>query len=93
MTARTYEVRWSKTARKAIAERLPEGIAVAAVELITGPLAASPRRVGKALRDELAGIFSARLAREWRVRYEIGDDDRIVTILDIRRRADAYRGR
>lgn len=88
-----YELRWSKAARRAIAEKLPEGIAVAAVELVTGPLRASPRRVGKPLGDELVGIYSARLARDWRVLYEIDEAARVVQVLDIRHRSVGYRSR
>lgn len=48
-------------------ERLLEKIATACVEFIFGPLAESPHRVGKALRDELAGLRSARRG-DYRVR-------------------------
>jgi len=40
--------------------RLPEKVAAAAVEFITGPLLDNPRRVGHPLRDEYAGQHSAR---------------------------------
>ena len=39
---------------------LPEKIAAAAAEFITGPLLHNPRRVGHPLRDEYAGQHSAR---------------------------------
>lgn len=93
MTSQPYELRWSKSARRAIAERLPEAVAVSAVELITGPLAAAPRRLGKPLREELTGIHGARLGREWRILYEINESRRELTILDIRHRSVAYRSR
>lgn len=93
MTDAVYQVLWSKSARRAMAEKLPEGVAVAAAELVTGPLCQSPRRVGKPLGDELAGIYSARLARDWRVLYEIDESNRAVIILDIRHRSVAYRPR
>ncbi|MGH3342116.1 MAG: type II toxin-antitoxin system RelE family toxin [Carbonactinosporaceae bacterium] len=54
---------------------------------MTGPLLRNPHRVGKALGEGLAGIRSARLGREWRVRYEIDDARRTVTVLDIRHRS------
>lgn len=63
------------------------------MEFLTGPLLIDPRRVGKPLVDELAGIYSARLARDWRVLYEIDDDRRAVIVLDIRHRSRAYRAR
>ena len=40
-----------------------------------------------------AGIHSARLARDWRVLYEIEEDKRVVIVLDIRHRTAAYRKR
>jgi mRNA interferase RelE/StbE len=40
--------------------RLPEKVAAAAAEFITGPLLGNPRRVGHLLRDEYAGQHSAR---------------------------------
>ena len=40
---------------------------------------------------ELAGIYSARLGRDWRVLYEIDDTKHVVIVLDIRHRSAAYR--
>ena len=93
MTDPGYQLRWSRSARRAIAGLLPEGVAAAAVELITGPLAEHPRRVGKPLGEELVGIYSARLARDWRVLYEIDEAELTVIVLDIRHRSTAYRAR
>ena len=67
-------------------------MAAAAAELVTGPLLAAPRRVGKPLSRELRGIWSARLARDWRVLYEIDEEQRVVRVLDVRPRRSAYRG-
>ena len=88
-----YELGTAPPARRALAERLPRDIAAAAVEFITGPLLDKPHRVGKALGDELTGIFSARVARDWRVLYEIDDTKHVVIVLDIRHRPAAYRAR
>jgi mRNA-degrading endonuclease RelE of RelBE toxin-antitoxin system len=88
-----YELGTAPPARRAIAERLPVEIAAAAVEFITGPLLDNPRRVGKPLGAELAGIYSARLGRDWRVLYEIDDVKQIVIVLDIRHRSVSYRRR
>ena len=63
----------------------------AAVEFVTVALPASPRRVGKPLHAPLEGSWAARLMRDWRVLYEIDDDKREVTVLDIRHRGNAYR--
>lgn len=60
--AQQYEVAWTPTAKRAL-QRLPEKVATAAIELIYGPLASNPQRVGKALRFDLEGLHSARRAR------------------------------
>lgn len=88
-----YELGTAAPARRALADRLPHDVAAAAVEFITGPLLENPQRVGKALTDELTGIYSARLGRNWRVLYEIDDDKHEVIVLDIRLRSSAYRRR
>ncbi|HEY9377134.1 MAG TPA: type II toxin-antitoxin system RelE/ParE family toxin [Jiangellaceae bacterium] len=92
MTAR-YELGTAPPARRALADLLPPDVATAAIELITGRLLENPRRVGKPLGAELAGVYSARLARDWRVLYEIDDDKHAVVVLDIRHRSAAYRKR
>lgn len=80
----------SPGARRALSEQLPEAVAVACFEFIYGPLAENPRRVGKPLRSELAGSYSARRG-EFRVIYDI-DDNRIrVEVITIRHRRDVYR--
>jgi mRNA interferase RelE/StbE len=64
-----------------------------AAEFITGPLLDDPRRAGNPLGAELAGIYSARLGRDWRVLYEIDDAKHLVIVLDIRHRSTVYRRR
>lgn len=91
MTEEAYQLGTAPPARRAIADRLPPEVAAAAVEFITGPLLATPCRVGKPLGEELAGIHSTRLARNWRVLYEVDDVQRTVIVLDIRHRESAYR--
>ena len=93
MTAEPYELGMTRPARRAISELLPEDVAAAAVEFITGPLLATPYRVGKPLRDELTGFYSARLGTKWRVLCRIDESKRVVVILDIQHRSDAYRRR
>lgn len=88
-----YEPGTAPPARRALAERLPPEVALAALELITGPLLQSPRRIGKPLREALAGLYSARLGREWRVLYEIDELKRAVLVLDIQHRSAVYRSR
>lgn len=88
-----YELGTAPPARRALAERLPPDIAAAAVEFLTGPLLRNPRQVGKALSEELAGVYSARLGRDRRVLYEIDEPKRVVVVLDIRHRSVVYRPR
>lgn len=88
-----YELGTAAPARRALADRLPTEVATAAAEFITGPLLANPQRVGKPLGDELTGIYSARLAGNWRVLYEIDDTTHTVIVLDIRHRSAVYRSR
>lgn len=93
MTCPPDELCWSRTARRAIGEQLPEDVAAAAVEFITGPLARNPQRLGKALNAELTGIHTARIGQQWRVLYEIDEARHVVTVLDVRHRATSYRRR
>ena len=88
-----YELGTAPPARRALTDRLPAEVAAAAVEFITGPLLDNPHRVGKPLNDELAGIYSARLARNWRILYEINELKQTVIVLDIRHRSTSYRSR
>ncbi|MDT5348490.1 MAG: mRNA interferase RelE/StbE [Mycobacterium sp.] len=69
---------------------LPPRVVSAVVEFAFGDLAREPRRVGKPLRRELAGVFSARRG-PYRVLYRIDDDRSIVSILRVDHRADVYR--
>ena len=83
----------TRPARRAISELLPEEVAAAALEFITGPLLEAPHRVGKPLRDKLARFHSARLGTQWRVVYRIDDSKRVVVVQDIQHRSNAYRRR
>lgn len=88
-----YELGTAAPARRALADRLAPDVAAAAIEFITGPLLENPKRVGKALTEELTGIHSARFGTNWRVLYKIDDDKHAVIVLDIRHRSSAYRPR
>jgi len=83
----------TRPARRAISELLPEDVAAAAVDFITGSLLAAPYRAGKPLRNELAGFHSARLGTQWRVLYRIDESKRVVIVQDIQSRGTAYRRR
>ena len=84
-----YQVDWSSAARRALA-RIPEKVALAAIEFIYGPLAENPPRVGRALRLELEGLHSARRG-DHRILYRIHEADHSVLIVAIEHRSDVYR--
>jgi mRNA interferase RelE/StbE len=72
--------------------RLPEKIRTAVLEAIFGTVAENPHRAGKPLRGELEGLYSARRG-DFRIIYEIHDEDRIVLIHRAPHRREAYRRR
>ena len=78
------------TARRQLAEHLPEAVAAAAYEFIVGPLLDNPYRVGKQLHPPLDDRRSARRGT-YRVIYRIDDRSRTVTVVDVAHRRDAYR--
>ena len=90
MTSDAYELVVAGPAARAIAEELPEAVAAAVIEFITGSLLVNPRRVGRALRNELAGIFSARRGT-FRVLYRIDEDHHEVVVLRVEHRRDIHR--
>jgi len=86
-----YSLIITPTARRQLAEHLPEAAAFAAYEFIVGPLLDNPERVGKRLRPPLADRHSARRGT-YRVIYRIDDTHMTVTVVDVPHRRDAYRG-
>ena len=85
----TYQVTIAPSAVRQLQDRLPEAVAWACFEFIHGPLAEEPRRVGAPLRRPFEGHWRAKRG-EYRVRYTIDDDAKLVTVLDIDHRRDAY---
>ena len=85
-----YELVVARPAARAIAEDLPEAVAAAVIDFITGPLILEPKRVGRELRNELAGVHSARRGT-YRILYRINDDERTVSVVRIDHRRDVYR--
>lgn len=85
-----YELIVAPPAQRTIASKLPEPVAVAVIDFLTTALIENPQRVGKQLRDDLAGIWSARRGT-YRVLYRINDDVREVIVLRVEHRRDAYR--
>lgn len=90
MTGDDYELLVAGPAARAIADELPEAIGAAVIEFITGSLIANPRQVGRELRNELSGIYSARRG-SYRILYRIDDVARTVLVLRVDHRGDVYR--
>jgi mRNA-degrading endonuclease RelE of RelBE toxin-antitoxin system len=80
------------TVRRQLAEVLPEPVAAAAYEFITGPLLEGPHRVGRQLSAPIQDRHSARRGT-YRIIYRIDDHARTVPVLLVEHRRDAYRPR
>lgn len=91
MSSVPYKLRAAASAERQIA-RLSEKVAPAVVEFLVGPLSENPHRVGHELRQDLAGLWTARRGA-YRVLYEIDDRARVVTVVRVEHRSDVYRQR
>ncbi len=86
--SRRSRLRISGPAVKALSEVLPERIAAAAYDFISGPLLDDPHRVGKPLKPPLEPAWTARRG-SYRVLYLIDDTERTVEVTAVRHRSDA----
>lgn len=86
----TYRLEVARPAARALTDQLPDAVAAAVVNLLTGPLLDNPHRVGKPLRGPLAGRWSARRG-QYRVIYQIDEDRQAVVVLKVAHRRDTYR--
>ena len=87
-----HKLQTTPTVRRQLAEELPEAVAAAALEFITGPLLENPQRVGRRLGPPLDDRYSARRGT-YRVLYRIDDHAHVVTVVLVTHRRDAYRSR
>jgi mRNA-degrading endonuclease RelE of RelBE toxin-antitoxin system len=85
-----YTLVIAPTARRQLAQHLPEAVAFAAHEFIVGALLNNPHRVGKRLQAPLDDRHSARRGT-YRVIYRMNEERQTVTVLDVAHRRDAYR--
>jgi mRNA-degrading endonuclease RelE of RelBE toxin-antitoxin system len=69
--------------------RLTEGAAAAVLEALAH-IAEQPNRMGKPLRLELEGLWSARRG-PYRIAYRIDDGRRLIQVVTIDHRSDVYR--
>ena len=86
---RAYTVVLSPGAKRAVERDLPDAVVVAVVDFLYGALGAEPYRVGRPLRFELEGYWSARRGR-YRVIYSIHDEQVLVRVVRISHRAVVY---
>lgn len=91
MTSERFDIAWASSALRSL-DRLPDKIATACIEFLYGSLAENPQRVGRALRFDLEGMYSARRG-DFRIVYEIDDRQHVVTVLAIDHRSDVHRPR
>jgi mRNA interferase RelE/StbE len=85
-----YELRIAGPTARAIADKLPEAVATAVLQFITGPLIENPRRVETELRGPLFGTYAARRG-SYQVLYTIDEQHWLVTVKDVEHRSDIYR--
>lgn len=90
MSPEPYRVALSPTARRNLAQELPETVAIAAVELIYQGIAHQPYRRVRQLSPPLENAWKANRGT-YRVLYEIDERQRVIRILRIAHRRDAYR--
>ncbi|MDQ6782703.1 MAG: type II toxin-antitoxin system RelE/ParE family toxin [Actinomycetota bacterium] len=90
MSGGDYDLALTPPARRALAERLPEAVAAAVIDFLTVALVQQPELVGKPLRGQLAGVWSARRGT-YRVLYRINEDAHEVIVIRIEHRRDVYR--
>lgn len=88
--AEPYELIVTAPARRAIERDLPEAVAGAVIEFITGSLLLRPWQIGRGLKGDLKGVWSARRGT-YRVLYRIDEERSCVVILRIDHRKDIYR--
>lgn len=86
----TFRITFARQAKRALDLELPEAVAAACAEFIFGALAENPHRVGKQLGPPQYPAYSARRG-DFRVIYEIRDEEVVVEVISVRHRRDAYR--
>ncbi|MCL1587955.1 MAG: type II toxin-antitoxin system RelE/ParE family toxin [Actinomycetia bacterium] len=73
-------------------DKLPDNVRHAVLESIFGPIVENPYRLGKPLVGELEGLRSARRG-DYRIIYEVFEDEQIVLIHRVQHRRHVYRPR
>ncbi|MEO6880255.1 MAG: type II toxin-antitoxin system RelE/ParE family toxin [Mycobacteriaceae bacterium] len=84
-----FAVRTAPAARRQL-HRLPTGVALAIAQFVTVTLPENPLRLTKPLVEELDGLRSARRG-DYRVLVRVNEVRRVVLVVRIAHRAQAYR--
>jgi mRNA interferase RelE/StbE len=90
MTGDRFRVEIASPAARALG-RLSPKLVDAVLRFLDGPLAENPLRVTKPLGAELQGLRSGYVGISYRVLVRIDEENRIVNVMRIDHRADAYR--
>ncbi|MGH3517751.1 MAG: type II toxin-antitoxin system RelE family toxin [Haloechinothrix sp.] len=91
MTSERYAVEFTPAARRRLA-KLPLSAAAALYEHILGPVAGNPHRLGKPLEAPFDDVWSTRRG-DYRALYTVDEYERVITVLAVAHRRDAYRPR
>jgi mRNA interferase RelE/StbE len=86
-----FAVTFTPAARRRLG-KLSFSAATALYEHLVGPVAANPHRLGKPLEVPFEDVLSTRRG-EYRALYTVDDRTRVVTVLAVAHRRDAYRPR
>ena len=86
-----YTITFTPAARRRLG-KLPLSAATALYEHLVGPVSANPHRLGKPLDVPFQDVLSTRRG-EYRALYIVDDPTRVVTVLAVAHRRDAYRPR
>jgi mRNA interferase RelE/StbE len=89
--AELYTVTFTPAARRRLG-KLPLSAATALYEHLAGPVAANPHRLGKPLNVPFEDVLSTRRG-DYRALCTVDDPTRVVTVLAVAHRRDAYRPR
>jgi mRNA-degrading endonuclease RelE of RelBE toxin-antitoxin system len=88
--AEPYRVEISRPAVRTLS-RLPPKLVDAVLRFLDGPLSENPMRATKPLSAELAGFRAGYVGISYRVLVRIDESTRVVSVMRIAHRADAYR--
>jgi mRNA interferase RelE/StbE len=86
-----YTIFFTPAARRRL-DKLPLPAATALYERLTGPVAENPYRLGKPLDAPFDDVWTTRRG-DYRALYTIDDRERVVTVLAVAHRRDAYKPR